>query len=45
MRWSRRVPIEESFDDLLGRPGRGGMLPHIEMQPLATTMFQQDEHE
>jgi hypothetical protein len=28
----RRVPIEESFDDRLGRPGRGGMLGHIEMQ-------------
>jgi hypothetical protein len=41
----RRVPIEESIDDLLGRPGRGGTLGHIEVLHLATTMFQHDEHQ
>jgi hypothetical protein len=29
----------------LGCPDRSGMLGHIEMQHLATTMFQHDEHE
>jgi hypothetical protein len=34
----RRIPIGEGLDDLLGCPGRGGMLGHIEVQYLATTV-------
>lgn len=41
----RRIPIGERLDDLLGCPGRGGMLRHVEMQHLAATVFQYDEHE
>src|SRR5215813_11411108 len=41
----RRIPIGEGLDDLLGGPGRGGMLSDIEVQYLATTVFQYDEHE
>src|SRR5215831_2640732 len=39
-----RILISEGFDDLLGRPGCRGMLRDIEMQHLATAMFQYDEH-
>ncbi len=41
----RRIPISEGLDDLLGCPGRGGMLSYIEVQYLATTVFQCDEDE
>src|SRR4029453_10003097 len=39
------VSIGERLDDLLGGPGCRGMLSDIEMQHLATTMFQYDKHE
>src|SRR4029434_1102625 len=41
----RRIPLGKSLDDLLGGPGCRGMLSDIEMQHLATTMFQYDKHE
>ena len=34
----RRIPIGEGLDDLLGCPGRRGMLSDIEVQHLATTV-------
>src|SRR3954449_4490920 len=40
-----RLSIGERLDDLLRRPGCGRMLGHIEMQHLATTMFQHDKYE
>src|SRR5262249_1528651 len=40
-----RILISEGLDDLLGRPGCTGMLRHMEMQHLATTMFQHQEYE
>src|SRR4030095_12114998 len=40
-----RLSIGERLDDLLRRPGRSRMLGHIEMQHLATTMFQHDKYE
>ena len=40
-----RILVSEGLDDLLGRPGCTGMLRHMEMQHLATTMFQHQEHE
>src|SRR4029453_17485831 len=39
------VSIGERLDDLLRSPGRSRMLRHIEMQHLATTMFQHDKYE
>ena len=39
-----RILISEGLYDLLGRPGCRGMLRYIEMQHLATTMFQHQEH-
>jgi hypothetical protein len=41
----RRILIGEGLDDLLRRPSRRGMLGHIEVQHLATTVFQHDEDE
>jgi len=40
-----RILVSEGLDDLLGRLGCTGMLRHMEMQHLATTMFQHQEHE
>jgi hypothetical protein len=40
-----RTLVSEGLADLLGRPGCTGMLRHIEMQHLASTMFQHQEHE
>src|SRR5215469_18598633 len=40
-----RILVSEGLDDLLRRPGCTGMLRHMEMQYLATTMFQHQEHE
>src|SRR5215467_844478 len=40
-----RILVSEGLDDLLRRPGRTGMLRHMEMQHLATTMFQHQEYE
>src|SRR5262249_32518985 len=40
----RGIPIGEGLDQLLRRPGCGGMLGHIEMQHLTTTMLQHDEY-
>jgi hypothetical protein len=37
-----RMPIGEGLDDLLRCPGSRGMLGHIEVQHLATTMFQHE---
>src|SRR5215471_13990383 len=34
----RRIPIGEGLDQLLRRPGCGGMLGHIEMQHPTTTV-------
>ena len=39
------ILISEGLDDLLRGPGSTGMLRHMEMQHLATTMFQHHEHE
>ena len=33
------------LDNLLGSPGRRGVVRHVEVQHLPTTMFQYDEHE
>ena len=41
----RCLPFGEGLDDLLGGPGRRGMLGYIEVQHLATTVFQHEEHE
>ena len=37
----RYIPIGKSLDDLLGRPGRGGILGDIEVQYLPTTAPEQ----
>ena len=42
---SRYIPIGKSLDDLLGRPGCGGIRGDIEVQHLPTTVFQDDEYE
>src|SRR3954453_10805584 len=40
-----RLSMRERLDDLLPSPGRRRMVGHIEMQHLATTMFQHDKYE
>jgi len=42
---ARGVVLGKGLENLLGRPGRGGVLRHVEVQHLAPTMFQHDEHE
>ena len=42
---ARSVMLGEGLDNLLRRPGRGGVFRHVEVQHLPTTMFQHDEHE
>ena len=41
----RHIMTAGGVDNLLRRSGRRGTLGHIEMQHLATTMFQHDKHE
>ena len=42
---SRSGVIGEGFNDLLGRPGGGGMLGDPEMDDTPTVMREQDQHE
>src|SRR3954471_18479935 len=41
----RSLSVGECFYDLLCRPSPGRMLGHIEMQHLATIVFQDDQYE
>ena len=36
----RCLPFSESLDGLMASPGRGGVLSHVEVQHLATTVLQ-----
>ena len=42
---ARSFVFGEGLDNLLGSPGCRGVVRHVEVQHLPTTMFQYDEHE